>query len=458
MSAAMEAMRVLTSAADTGAVTLALPQDVQAEAWDFPEAFLRERVWVVPRPLPDERLLAEAAELIRGSRRPIIAAGGGVAYSDATTQLRAFVDAAGIPVGETQAGKGSLPFDHPSSLGAIGVTGTAGANLVARGADLVIGLGTRYSDFTTASKTAFRDPEVRFVNVNVAPIDAHKHAGIALVGDVRATLDALLERLQGFRVDPAYTDKVAGLNREWDREVDRVYNLGQATSETGRGHRSGERSRRDRRGGRVRRRESPGGPAQALAGPRSQGLSPLEYGYSCMGYEIPGGLGAKLACPERDVFVMVGDGSWLMMSSEIATCVQEGIDLTVVLVDNHGVASIGGLSESVGSGGFGTSYRYRGGDGQLSGEVLPVDLVANAASLGAHAVRASSVADLRQLLREAKQPAGTWVIVVETDPAERVGSYETWWDVPVAEVSTMEPVRSARQGYERASRDRRWYL
>ena len=458
VTAALEAMRVLTSPVDTGAVTLALPQDVQAEAWDFPEAFLRERVWTIPRPLPDERLLDAAATLIRGAERPLIVAGGGVQYSGATGELRALVEATGIPVAETQAGKGSLPFDHPSSLGALGVTGTPGANLVARDADLVIGVGTRYSDFTTASKTAFRHPDVRFVNVNMAELDAHKHAGLPLTGDARATLEALLHRLDGYRVSDGFRSAVARHQREWDREVERIYSLGNSPLPS-----QGEVI------GAVNEAAGDTGVVVCAAGSLPGDLHKLwrardpkgyhlEYGYSCMGYEVAGGLGVKMANPDRDVYVMVGDGSWLMMSSEIVTTIQEGIKLVVVLIDNHGFASIGGLSGSVGSGGFGTRYRYRDEQGELAGEPLPVDLEANAASLGAHAVRARTIEELRRHLEEARSVDRTCVIVIETDPEVRVGGYGSWWDVPVAEVSTMEPVRRAREAYERAASDRRWYL
>lgn len=458
VTAAMETMRVLTSQAETGAVTLALPQDVQAEAWDFPEAFLRERVWRIPRPLPDERLLDAAVELIRSAERPVIVAGGGVTYSGATGQLRAFADATGIPVAETQAGKGCLAFDHPSSLGALGVTGTPGANLIARDADLVLGIGTRYSDFTTASKTAFQHPGVRFVNVNVADLDVHKHAGLPLTGDARATLEALLDRLRGHRVSETYREEVARHNHDWDREVQRIYDLRNEPLPS-----QGEVI------GAVNDAAGEHGVVVCAAGSLPGDLHKLwrtqdpkgyhlEYGYSCMGYEVAGGLGVKMASPDRDVYVMVGDGSWLMMSSEIVTAIQERIKLVVVLIDNHGFASIGALSESVGSGGFGTHYRFRDEHGELAGDVLPVDLEANAASLGAHAVRARTIDEIQERLEEARGVDRTCVIVVETDPEISVGSYESWWDVRVAEVSTMEPVRLAREAYERASAHERWHL
>jgi 3D-(3,5/4)-trihydroxycyclohexane-1,2-dione acylhydrolase (decyclizing) len=458
VSAALEAMRVLTSQSETGAVTLALPQDVQAEAFDYPVAFLRKRTWHIPRPLPDRAALQRAVELIRRARRPMIVAGGGVIYAEATDALRAFAEETGIPVAETQAGKGSLAFDHPASLGAMGATGTPGANLTAREADLVLGVGTRYSDFTTASRTAFQHPEARFVNLNVAELDALKHAGLALVGDARATLEELAVALRGWSVDPEYRAAAARHNQDWDREVERIYSLGHRPLMS-----QGEIV------GAVNRSAAPRDVVVCAAGSLPGDLHKLwrsrdpkgyhvEYGYSCMGYEVAGGLGVKMAAPDREVYVMVGDGSWLMMSSELVTAIQEGHKLTVVLIDNHGFASIGGLSAAVGSAGFGTEYRYRTPDGHLAGDHLPVDLAANAESLGACVLRVSGAAELEAALRDARAMDRTVVIHVEADREARVGSYETWWDVPVAEVSEVEAVKEARRGYERARESERWHL
>ena len=458
ISSALEAMRVLTSQAETGAVTLALPQDVQAEAFDYPVEFLRKRVWRVPRPLPDRAALQRAVEQIRRARRPMIVAGGGVIYSEATEALRAFVESTGIPVAETQAGKGALTFDHPSSLGAMGATGTPGANLTAREADLVIGIGTRFTDFTTASRTAFQHPGVEFVNLNVAELDAFKHSGTPLVGDARETLDALAEALRGWSVEPDHRGRVVRHNREWDREVERI---------TSAGHRplmsQGEIV------GAVNRSAAPRDVVVCAAGSLPGDLHKLwrsrdpksyhvEYGYSCMGYEVAGGLGVKMAAPDREVYVMVGDGSWLMMSSELVTAVQEGQKLIIVLIDNHGFASIGGLSGAVGSAGFGTEYRYRTAEGRLAGDYLPVDLAANAESLGACLLRAGGAAELEAALGKARAMDRTVVIHVEADREARVGSYETWWDVPVAEVSDVDSVRAARAEYERARESERWHL
>jgi 3D-(3,5/4)-trihydroxycyclohexane-1,2-dione acylhydrolase (decyclizing) len=461
--AALSAMRVLVDQAETGAVTLAFPQDVQAEAWDFPEEFLRRRVWHVPRALPDDASLAAAAEAIRAARRPLIVAGGGVIYSEATDALRAFAEQTGIPVAETQAGKGSLPYDHPSSLGAIGVTGTFAANRVAAQADLVLGVGTRWSDFTTASKTAFANPDVRFVNVNVAPFDAAKHAGLALVGDARATLQRLGDLLQGHAVDDEYRAEATRLNTEWDAEVQRLYTLGH-----------GPLPAQSEVIGAVNDATEPTDVLVCAAGAMPGDLHKLwrtrdpkgyhvEYGYSCMGYEIAGGLGVKLAAPERNVYVLVGDGSYLMLSSEIVTSIQEGLKLTIVLVDNRGYNSIGSLSRSLGTDGFGTLFRYRRNgslpvDSDGSEDYLPVDLAANAESLGAHVIRAGSVDELRAALAEAKGRERTTVIAIEVDRYEGVPGYESWWDVPVAEVSTVDAVRGARADYDEARRAERSHV
>ncbi len=457
ITAAPEAMRVLTSPAETGAVTLSLPQDVQAEAYDYPVDFFRHRVWNVPRNRPDAAALWRAAELIRGARRPLLIAGGGVIYSEATAALRAFVDATGIPVAETMAGKGALPHGHPAALGAVGVTGTPGANRVARDADVVIGVGTRYTDFTTASKTAFAHPDVRFVNVNVAEFDAGKHGGLALVGDARATLELLAEALEGWSVDASYREEVARHVAEWDREVERLYGMRGEDGAPSQAAVIGAVNRAaGDRGVMVCAAGSLPGDLHKLWRPRHAKSYHVEYGYSCMGYEVAGGLGVKMAVPDRDVFVLVGDGSWLMMSSEIVTAVQEGVKLTVVLIDNGGYGSIGGLSESLGSGGFGTRAVRRGADGALSGPALEVDFAANARSLGAEVIPASDLRELEAALEEARTREGTVVIPIRIRPEPRVPSYGAWWDVPVAEVSEMEPVRRAREAYEAARGAARW--
>jgi 3D-(3,5/4)-trihydroxycyclohexane-1,2-dione acylhydrolase (decyclizing) len=432
----LEAVRVLTDQAETGAVTLALPQDVQAEAHDYPQELFEPRVWRIPRPVPDPAAVAELAALVRAARRPLIVAGGGVVYADATATLRALVDATGIPVAETQAGKGALAYDHPAALGALGATGTRAANVVARDADLVIAVGTRLGDFTTASRTAFQDPGLRVACLNVAAFDAHKLGALPLVGDARAGLEALAGALAGHRVDAAHAEAAARLNREWDAEVGRLY-AGEDGPPTQAQVIGAVNDSAEARDVVVCAAGSMPGDLHKLWRARDPKGYHVEYGYSCMGYEVAGGLGVKMADPGREVLVMVGDGSWLMMSSEIATSIEEGVRLTVVLIDNHGFGSIGGLSRSLGSEGFGTEYNK------------PVDLAANARSLGAHGLRVETVAELRGALVEARGADRTTVIVVECDPGRGVGTYESWWDVPVAEVSTMPAVEDARADYER---------
>lgn len=454
-----EVMRVLTSPADTGAVTVALPQDVQAEAYDFPIELFDRRVWQIARPLADRSLLSQAESAIRASQKPLIVAGGGVLYSQASQALAHFVEKTGIPVGETQAGKGSLPYHHPQNLGAIGATGTLPANRMAHDADLVIGIGTRYSDFTTASKTAFQNPQVRFVNINIAEFDAFKHAAIPLTADARATVEELTGVLDGYRVDDGYAARVMDLKVAWEAEVDRLFHLDHQPVPAQSEIIGAIWEAADPRDVLVAAAGSHPGDLHKLWRTHQPNTYHMEYGYSCMGYEIPGAMGVKMADPSRQVFVFVGDGTYLMMPSEILTSIQEGVKLIIVVVDNHGFASIGGLSDSLGSGGFGTRFRLRNGQsGQLDGEYLPVDFAANARSLGAEAVNVSTISDFKKALQQALGAQRTTVIVVPADREERVPGYESWWDVAVAEVSTMESVQQARSAYETSSKKERNFL
>jgi 3D-(3,5/4)-trihydroxycyclohexane-1,2-dione acylhydrolase (decyclizing) len=452
LSSALAAMRVLTDPAETGTVTLSLPQDVQAEAYDWPEAFFARRVWHVRRPPAEPERLAEAAELLRSARRPLIVAGGGTIYAEATGALRALAEAAGIPVAETQAGKGSLPYDHPQSVGAIGATGTTAANAIAREADVVLGVGTRWSDFTTASRSVFAADDVRFVNLNVAVVDAAKHAGVPLLADARVGLEALRGALDGWSADAGHTERARSLAAEWDVIVEHAYTLGH-----------GPLPAQSEVIGVVNRVSGPRDVVVCAAGSMPGDLHKLwrtrdpkgyhvEYGFSTMGYEIAGGLGVKLAAPDREVYVMIGDGSFLMMAQEIVTAVQEQIKLTVVLVQNHGFASIGALSESVGSQRFGTSYR------SADGETLPVDLAAVAAGLGADVHRATSVDELETALRAAAASPRITVVEIQTDPLVGAPDSEAWWDVPVAEVAGLDSTRVARETYEQNKRTQRQYV
>jgi 3D-(3,5/4)-trihydroxycyclohexane-1,2-dione acylhydrolase (decyclizing) len=462
--AALEAMRVLTDPADTGAVTLAMPEDVQAEAFDVPDEFLEARVWTIYRQPPAPEALARAVELIRGARRPLIVAGGGVIYSEAVGALRALVEATGIPVGETMAGRGALVSDHPLSLGAIGATGGAAANRLAREADLVIGIGTRWGDFTTASHSAFQDPGVRFVNVNVAAFDAGKHSGLPLVADARVALEQLREGLAGWRVDPEWERRAGEEAAAWGDEVTRLVTVDADAVPAQAEVIGAVNDAAGQTGVVVCAAGSAPGDLHKLwraRDPDGKGYH-VEYGYSCMGYEIPGGMGVKLAAPEREVYVLVGDGSYLMLPGELVTAVAQRVPLVIVLVDNHGYASIGALSRSIGSSGFGTLYRFSDNGSvpvdPASTDILPLDLAANAESLGARVVRAKTIEDLREALAGARGGDGPVVIHIEADRYRGVPSYESWWDVPVAEVSEEDGVRAARETYDDAHVQQRQYL
>ncbi|MEO8354790.1 MAG: 3D-(3,5/4)-trihydroxycyclohexane-1,2-dione acylhydrolase (decyclizing) [Chloroflexota bacterium] len=454
-----EVMRVLTSPADTGAVTLALPQDVQAEAYDFPEELFAHRTWHIPRWTSDRFLFSQAVQAIRTSRRPLIVAGGGVLYSEASVALSQFVSQTGIPMGETQAGKGSLPYDHPQNLGAIGATGTSAANRIAHDADLVIGIGTRYTDFTTASRTAFQNPDVRFININVTEFDSFKHSAIPLTADARLTLEELTEALTDYKVDDEYKSQIAALKENWEVEVDRLFHLNNqplpAQSEViGAIWESAEPM-----DVLVSAAGSHPGDLHKLWRTHQPNTYHLEYGYSCMGYEIPAAMGVKMADPAREVYAFVGDGTYLMMPSEILTSVQEGVKIIMIVVDNHGFASIGGLSQSLGSSGFGTRFRVRNSEsGQLDGDYLPVDFAANARSLGAEAITACTMDEFRQALQDARKATKTTVVVVSTDREVRVPGYDSWWDVAVAEVSTMDSVKAVRAEYEQSLKKERYFL
>ena len=454
--AALQAMRTLADPADTGAVTLALPQDVQAEAYDWPEEFFAERVWHVRRPAPEAAELAAAADAVRAAERPLIVAGGGVHHSEAEDALRELADATGIPVASTQAGKGSLRYDHPCDLGGVGHTGTAVADELARTADLVIGVGTRYTDFTTASHTLFAHPSVRFVNLNIAPFDSHKMAALPLVADARAGLQALTEALRGHRVPAAYAAEYAAGKESWDRVVDSAYAAGDETAAPGQAQLLGAL---DSVVGDedvvINAAGSLPGDLHKLWRTRSRRQYHLEYGYSCMGYEIPAAIGVRLAAPDRPVWALVGDGTYLMLPGELVTAVQEGVNINVVLIQNHGYACIGGLSEETGAERFGTAYRYRAADGAYTGDPLPVDLAANAASLGLDVLRARSVAELREALAAARASDRATCVYVETDTGKSAPPAEAWWDVVVAETSERPAARRARERYDRQAAQRR---
>ena len=453
-----EVMRVLTSPAETGAVTLSIPQDVQSEAYDFPAEMFEKRVWYIGRPMPDATLLERAIEKIKNSKSPIIVAGGGTIYSGATSILKELVNRTGIPVAETYGGKGSLDYNEPQNLGAMGVTGTPGAIEIAKDADVVIGIGTRYSDFTTISKSAFQNPDVEFININITEFDSFKHGALPLVGDAKNILEQINNELQDYKVAAAYREKTEALNKSWDEFVSEIY---------------------------TEKNESPAfqgeviGAVNSFSDPKdivlcAAGSLPgdlhklwrtanpkgfhLEYGYSCMGYEIAGGLGAKMASPDSEVYVMVGDGSYLMMSQEIVTSIQERQKMTIILLNNDGYSSIGSLSSSVGSEGFGTYYRYRNDETKLlDGGLLPVDYAANAASMGAYVIKTSNVEELKEALKEAKTIDRTTVIYIEVDRKKAVPGF-AWWDVAIAEVSEKEAVKESLKTYHENKKTQKHYM
>lgn len=472
----LEAMRVLTSPANTGAVTLAIPQDVQTEAYDYPLELFEKRVWRIPRNRPDRAALQEAGHVIRNAQKPLLIAGGGVLYSEATDALRTFVERFNIPVAETMAGKGSLRYDHPLQLGAIGATGTFAAEQVADTADVVIGIGTRYSDFTTSSKTAFKHPLVKFININVAEFDAYKHCAIPLVGDARVIVEELSALLAGYCNSDENVAEAHRLHDEWEAEVQRNYD--NHTAQSGLPYQGAligaVNDHGDPHAVMVCAAGSLPGDMHKLWRTRHPKQYHLEYGYSCMGYEIAGGLGIKMAEPEREVYVMVGDGSYLMMNTDLITSIQEGYKLTLILMDNTGFRSIGSLSRSLGQNGFGTRYVFpeqveapHRNDQSFHGlptdavgydvNALPVDLAGNAESLGCHVIRCQSVNDVVQALQDAKSIDKTTVIYVPNDRYLGVPGY-SWWDVPVAEVSELDSVNAAREEWEEMRTQERYYL
>ncbi|WP_028987026.1 3D-(3,5/4)-trihydroxycyclohexane-1,2-dione acylhydrolase (decyclizing) [Thermicanus aegyptius] len=445
MTAALHAMRVLTDPAETGTVTLCLPQDVQCEAYDYPVEFFEKRVHYIERRTPTREALSRAVELIFRKKKPLIIAGGGVHYSLATRELIDFAETFGIPVTETQAGKSALPWDHPLNAGGVGVLGSLAANLLAKEADLVIAVGTRLSDFTTASKTAFANPDVEFLNINVSPLDAIKMNGQALLADAREALVALKEALQAKGYQTGYEQgRICELNEQWKREVDRLYaqELPHGLSQTRvLGEINSFIGETDiivcAAGGLP-------GDLQRLWRCKQPKTYHLEYGFSCMGYEVSGAFGVKLAEPDREVYALVGDGSYLMLHSELVTSIQEGRKITVLLFDNHGFQCIHNLQRAHGSEGFGNEFRYRTAEtGRLTGEYLSIDFAAHARSMGAKAYTARTVEELREALQQAKQESVTTLIDIKVVPGTNSDGYESWWRVGVSEVSASDKVRAA---------------
>ena len=453
-----ETMRILTDPATTGAVTLSLPQDVQVESYEYPENFFNKKIWNIPRNLPIKDSLERSVNIIKNSSRPVIIAGGGVIYSSAEKALDLFCRHTGIPVGETQAGKGAIAWNNSHCLGAIGVTGTSAANIIARDADLVICIGTRLSDFTTASKTLFKNPDVTFIGINVSSFDAYKHSALPIVGDSKVCLEQLDSMLKetNFSVSEGYQNEIQNLKDSWDKEVDRIFNFNNKP-DISQGEVIGLLSDS------MNSDDTVIGAAGSLPGDMHKlwrttngDQYHMEYGYSCMGYEIAGGLGIRFAKKSGEVLVLVGDGSYLMMNSEIVTAVQEDQKLIIILVNNNGFGSINSLSMSLGSNGFGNQYRYRDSEtDSYTGGELPVDYAAHARSMGINAQTVNTKQEFNDALKNARESELSTLIEILVDPSIKVPGYESWWDVPVAEVSSSEKVSKVRSDYDEKIKDER---
>lgn len=458
MPSLMNAMRVLTDPAETGAVVLAMPQDVQAEAFDWPVEMFEKRVWHVRRPAVSETEMARAAAIIKSAKRPLIVSGGGTIYAEASQELRDLASATGIPVSDTQAGKGAINFDHECAVGGVGSTGANSANHLADKADVVIGVGTRYSDFTTASHTQFKNPDVRFVNINVKAFDAAKHAGEMVVADAKLALAALKEALGDYRVCEDYSREIASEREDWFEKTAECYGahdqeLPAQTEVFG--------ALNDMMGDNdvvINAAGSMPGDLQCLWQAKTPVQYHVEYAFSCMGYEIPAAMGVKMALPDSEVVAIVGDGTYQMLPMELATVVQENIKVIYVLLQNYGFSSIGSLSESHGSQRFGT--RYRMGDGNPhneDGELLPVDIAKNAESWGIKVLKVHTIEEFRDAYRQAEKSEQAVMIHIETNLFGPNPPNCSYWDVAVPEVSRIESTQQARKEYEEALVDQRHY-
>ncbi|MCF7542882.1 3D-(3,5/4)-trihydroxycyclohexane-1,2-dione acylhydrolase (decyclizing) [Pseudomonas petrae] len=470
MSAALNAMRVLTDPAETGAVTLALPQDVQAEAYDYPDSFLQKRVHRIDRRPPTEAMLSDAVALLKGKRKPLLICGGGVRYSGAAAELQAFVERFGIPFSETQAGKSAIVSAHPLNMGGIGETGTLAANTLAREADLIIGVGTRYSDFTTGSKSLFQNPDVQFLNLNVGAFDVQKLDGVQVLADARLALQILADHLGEYRAQ--WGDQPREARAALDAEVDRLYAVEYQTEDFEpevSGHldpqvlrdfieMTGSCLTQSRVLGVLNQQLPSDAVIVAAAGSlpgdlqrawRSTSVDSyhVEYGYSCMGYEINAALGVKMAAPRREVYALVGDGSYMMLHSELATSIQERRKINVVLLDNMAFGCINNLQMGNGMGSFGTEFRYRNPEtGQLDGDFVPVDFAMSAAAYGCKTYKVSNAQELEAALADARTQTVSTLIDIKVLPKTMIHGYLSWWRVGVAQVSTTGTTADA---YER---------
>ncbi len=458
LSALPESMRVLSDPSQTGAVTLSMPQDVQAEGYDFPAHLFQRRVYNIDRNSVTRDSLQEAARQIKAAKQPLIVAGGGIHYSEAEDALRVFAEQLGIPVVVSQAGKGSMLESHPQCLGSVGATGNLAGNRAAVEADLVINIGTRLSDFTTASKSQFQNPDVRFIAINVNAMDAHKHGAYPLIGDARAVLEDLTEALNGHAVPADYASNLSDWKASWkaahadivhpdndngplyQSEVIHILNeFGDENSTTV--HASG----------------GVPGDIHKLWNCKDSMDYHSEYGYSCMGYEIAGAMGVKLADPNREVYTLVGDGSYMMLSQDIVTSIQEGLKITIVLVDNHGFQCIRGLQKSCGGNEFGNEFRHReDGSQRLDGDFVEIDFCANAQSMGANVYRAENEESLIEALAKAKKETRTTLIYVPIRRDSNIPGY-SWWEVPVSDSSNIPAVQQSQKDYQEAKKKQRYY-
>lgn len=468
MTAMIHAMRVLTNPADTGAVTICLPQDVQGEAWDFPSYFFQKRVHRIERRLPTKASLADAVEMIKRKKKPVMICGGGVRYAEAAEELKQFAETFHIPFGETQAGKSAIESSHPYNLGGIGVTGNLAANTIAKEADLVIGIGTRFTDFTTASKQLFQNEEVEFLNINISEFHANKLDALKVIADAKEALLALIDELQAIDYQSSYTVEIADAKEAWETELARLHNIrftGQDFTPEVEGHFDENLNEYvDALGTQLTQTAVIGqmntlldedaiivGAAGSLPGDlqrmwesRKPNTYHMEYGYSCMGYEVAGALGAKLAEPTKEVYAMVGDGSYQMLHSELVTSLQENKKINVLLFDNSGFGCINNLQMGNGMGSFGTEFRYRNQEtGKLNGGIMKIDFAASAAGYGVKTYRVTSIEQLQEALKDAKKQTVSTLIDIKVLPKTMTNGYESWWHVGVAEVSNSESVRAA---------------
>ncbi|HDX9635687.1 TPA: 3D-(3,5/4)-trihydroxycyclohexane-1,2-dione acylhydrolase (decyclizing) [Bacillus cereus] len=468
MTAMIQAMRVLTNPADTGAVTICLPQDVQGEAWDFPSYFFQKRVHRIERRLPTKASLADAVEMIKRKKKPVMICGGGVRYAEAAEELKQFAETFHIPFGETQAGKSAIESSHSYNLGGIGVTGNIAANTIAKEADLVIGIGTRFTDFTTASKQLFQNEEVEFLNINISEFHANKLDALKVIADAKEALLALIDELQVINYQSSYTVEIADAKEAWETELSRLHNIrytGQDFTPEVEGHFNGNLNEYvDALGTQLTQTAVIGqintlldedaiivgaagslpGDLQRMWASRKPNTYHMEYGYSCMGYEVAGALGAKIAEPLKEVYAMVGDGSYQMLHSELVTSLQENKKINVLLFDNSGFGCINNLQMGNGMGSFGTEFRYRNQQTRkLDGAIMKIDFAASAAGYGVKTYHVTSIEQLQEALIDAKKQTVSTLIDIKVLPKTMTNGYESWWHVGVAELSKSQSVQAA---------------